>query len=412
MLFKRLLILTSLFALRLINLGQSFWLDEAITVQKAKTMGFWQLVKDFSPWDFHPPIHYWIVKIFGMVFGFNEMSARLPSLLAVIIIAFILYKMAGWWASALWLANPLVLYYSQEARMYMLVCMFLVLTWYGLDRKKHWVWLTVFLALCTFYGSIFFLLALLIIYWRDRNKILIGMALAGLVLSPLVFEQWKNSRLTLGEVKNWSLVLGRVEIKNMVLIPLKFFTGRVNFEPKWLYLLLGGIWAGFCTILGLLRSKKVLIVAPLLVAILVSFIAPMLQYFRFIYLVPVFVVGFSRYSNKIKTFLLFGFLCWNLLYIFSEKDWREDWKGIAAFLPAKSVVYMSENFGDPLAYYRDDVKVVDLQKTVITPGVVFATNYGTNIMGINYQERMQKNGCVEMQEVNFRGIRLDQWSCI
>ncbi len=409
---KQWLILAGLFALRVFNLNQSLWLDEAITAQKAKLLDYWQLVEKFSIWDFHPPLHYWLVRFFGSAFGFGEVWIRLPSVLAAIVVAYVLYKMAGWWASALWLANPLALYYSQEARMYMLSCMFLVLTWWGLNQKKCWSGLTAFFALSTFYGSIFFLGALLLIYWKEKNKLLYGFVLAGVCWSGLLFGQWQNSRQSLVEVKNWSLVLGRVEFRNLALIPLKFFVGRISFEPKLLYFFVGGLWSVFCLVLGFFKSKRELIIIPLALAVVVSFWAPMIQYFRFLYLVPVFIVGLSQYPTKLKFVVLTGFVFWSLFYILNSNNWREDWKSLANSLPLGATIYMSENFGDPLKYYRPDLVVQDLKKSDRnTLGVVYATNYGVNIMGIDYTESMSKLGCLENEQKSFRGIRLDRWTC-
>ena len=70
-------------------------------------------------------------------------------------------------------------------------------------------------------------------------------------------------------VKNWSLVLGRADIKNLLLIPLKFSIGRISFYPKWLYYLVSTIFSGvvfFSALKGGLQSKKlaILFVLPLI----------------------------------------------------------------------------------------------------------------------------------------------------
>ncbi len=270
-------ILAVLFLLRLTNVEQSLWLDEGISAHVAKNNGFLEIIPNFSVYDFHPPLYYIIVKFFGEVLGYSDLSIRLPSLLFCLVATYFVYKMWGKWASILFLANPLVFYYSQEARMYMLTTALLMATWYGVENKKWWANIFASLALCSFYGSVFFLIALMIVYKKNIKNIFPGVAFALMILSPLLFEQVKNSRVQLIEVKNWSLVLGKNELKNFLLIPLKFFTGRVSFYPKFVYFLVGGLWSFCLFVMGFFKTNKRMFIIPIALAVVISFWAPMIQ---------------------------------------------------------------------------------------------------------------------------------------
>ncbi|MEX1052704.1 MAG: glycosyltransferase family 39 protein, partial [Patescibacteria group bacterium] len=131
---------------RLIALDQSFWLDEAVTANVVATYSYSEIITKFSPTDFHPPLFYFIEKFWTDIFGYSEIALRFPSIIFSLIAAYVIY-LIGWkvaplrsssyvgvTAAALFLFNPLIIYYSQEARPYMLVTMFVTLIVYYLLR--------------------------------------------------------------------------------------------------------------------------------------------------------------------------------------------------------------------------------------------------------------------------------------
>ena len=72
------LILILALGLRLIGIGQSFWLDEAISANVAK-LPIGEIVKNFSVGDFHPPIFYWFLDLWTKTFGSNVAILRFSS---------------------------------------------------------------------------------------------------------------------------------------------------------------------------------------------------------------------------------------------------------------------------------------------------------------------------------------------
>lgn len=126
------------FFLRLISLDQSLWLDEAVTAKVVKTFDYLTIIQKFSPFDFHPPLYYLLMKFWTNIFGYSEISLRFPSIIFSLLSGFLVYKIGslltdkklGLWAAVFFLFNPLIIYYSQEARMYMMVTFFITSSFY------------------------------------------------------------------------------------------------------------------------------------------------------------------------------------------------------------------------------------------------------------------------------------------
>ena len=144
---KLIIILFLAFLIRLISLNQSLWLDEAVTANVVSNYSYSEIITKFSPTDFHPPLFYLVEKFWTNIFGYSEIALRFPSIIFSLITAWIIYLIAeklrglkglkelkglGVWAAALFLFNPLIIYYSQEARPYMFVTMFVTLIVYYL----------------------------------------------------------------------------------------------------------------------------------------------------------------------------------------------------------------------------------------------------------------------------------------
>ena len=190
---KMWLMLTVALGLRLIAINQSLWLDEAISIRVVRGFGWREIVNNFSISDFHPPLYYLMLKAWGGVFGFGVISMRLPSVLAGVITVWLVAK-KNKWAGFLTAVNPLLIYYSQEVRMYSLTVMWLIAVFYFFEKinqknnLKNIIFYNLFslLAIFSFYGSIFFLGAMGLWWlWQKKYK-LVGQTNAGLVLGLLI----------------------------------------------------------------------------------------------------------------------------------------------------------------------------------------------------------------------------------
>ncbi|HOR01743.1 MAG TPA: glycosyltransferase family 39 protein [Candidatus Woesebacteria bacterium] len=429
------LILTVALGLRLIGLDQSLWLDEAISAN-VSAMPIKEIVTNFSVNDFHPPLYYWFLNIWQGLGGREVIFLRFSSIIFSLVTIYFVYligkkiknKQTGIEAAILVAVNPLFVYFSQELRMYAMATMWLTIALFFLTKIKQkkynfwdlfWYNLMSFLAFVTFYGSVF-LLAAVGIYWLAKKEIKIfwatswGVGLAVVMIWPLLKIQLDNSKVLLTTVTNWSLVLGRVNLKNLLLIPLKFSVGKVSWYPKYMYYLIGGGWTMVTSWFLLKGNKKVdwlkvLLILPIVLATLFSFRSPLLQYFRFIYLVPIVGIILSiNTSKKWQKILIFGvYLIFSLIYLLNQNFYREDWKSVAKVIESK--VYMIESFGDPIKFYNSKIEIVDTKTKIPTEEEIWVIPYGEVIHGVDHKKILTGLGYQKRDEKNFREVVVQQW---
>lgn len=435
---------------RFVGLNQSLWLDEATTAKVISQFSYGDIITRFSPADFHPPLFYLLEKLWMSLFvtswvANSEMVLRMPSVLFSLLTGYVVYligkkikdEKTGLIASLLFLFNPLIMYYSQEARMYMMATFFIVSAYYfflclegykfGKLQKKNIILCNLCIALSffTFYGSIFFISALYIYLLLKRNYRLFwllhpGFLVSLLILAPLLYQQYLHSQTALQYVVNWRLVLGQANLKNLFLVPLKFAVGRISFYPKLVYYSLSGLWTlvvGFFFVRGFIRRKHLLFFFffPLFLGILFSFFSPLLQYFRFLYLVPLMclVLAVGIYDRKtVSVALVTGFILWSVAYLFLSQFHREDWKSLAADLPRRASVYMIPSSSDPLRYYRPDIVVLDIRSPELmsTPGVDrLVLPYTADIYGINLHAYLENKSLKLKETKTYRELTLEVW---
>ena len=128
----------------------SIWFDEAFTAYIVR-FDFADIAH-YTGNDMHPPLYYWLVKIWTSIFGTSEAGFRSLSLvfgIAVIILGFLLLKklfgrrtaMLGVWLLAL---SPMLIRFGGEARMYTMVAAIALAATYVLfqamatNRRKYW----------------------------------------------------------------------------------------------------------------------------------------------------------------------------------------------------------------------------------------------------------------------------------
>jgi mannosyltransferase len=107
--------------------GQSFWNDEGNSARIAERS--LQLITEGAAGDIHPPLYYYLLHFWRNIFGSSEYALRsLSAVLGVLLVAltFLIGRKAfsagvGLLAAFVVAINPFQIYYSQEARMYMLL---------------------------------------------------------------------------------------------------------------------------------------------------------------------------------------------------------------------------------------------------------------------------------------------------
>jgi uncharacterized membrane protein len=443
------------FLIRLIALNQSLWLDEGTTARVVSQYNYSEILTKFSPHDFHPPLYYLFLKGWTGIFGYSEITLRMPSVLFSLLTGYLVYLLGGVWAAIFFLFNPLIIYYSQEARMYMMMTLFTTagiyymlkslsvneLTSYGLKNQKlkikdqndnskfkYILFMNLFfiLSFYTFYGSIFLIMAMFIyfLYKKQCKFFLFSLFIflfSFILISPLLYQQLVNAKVSLTAVTNWSLVLGKANLKNLLLIPIKFSIGRISFYPKWLYWGIAGIWTTFIWLFVLIQKLKVksllfLLLFPLILGFIVSFFVPMLQYFRFLFLIPIMAIILA--SANVSTCLsagryiaIIGFVVFSSAYLLLPQFHREDWKSLVRSLPKDKPVYMILASSDPVKYYNRSLKVLRLESLKESKeNNIIVVPYTAEIYGFDYQKILKEKNYRLTDKKTFRGLVLEQYS--
>lgn len=457
------LLFIAAFLIRFVSIDQSLWLDEATTAVTVAKYSIAEILTKFSPTDFHPPLYYLVMDLWTQIFGISEFSLRVPSVIFSIMTGLILMKIFRG-SDPIFLFNPLIIYYSQEARMYSMATFLVATSFYFFikmtdekNKSTHNIDLYLFLLFAilsfyTFYATVFFVAtAFLYLVFIKRVgpslilTVIFSFAIA--LISPLLQTQFTNSRQALLQVVNWSTVLGTINLKNLLLIPIKFTSGRISFEPKILYYGVSVLWLlfyTFSTVVGLLLSKKTLrtlfkmdfkkiikskffifsffLITPLFLGIIFSISSPLLQYFRFQYLIIFLslLVAYScsiipnqKFKKIIYSTIVSGSLAFSLIYLFVPQFHREDWKSLTKAAAQENLpIYMITSSSDPLKYYAPNLNTKSLKEINSSsnlPSPIIVIPYTADIHGVNYAEVLNNKDKIKITVRNFRGLQYEVW---
>lgn len=120
---------------------QSIWLDEICSIIEANPDIKWSdLEATIMVSDPHPPLYFALMKFLFQLFGYTSLVARVFSAIVGVVGVYAIYllgkeinnKNTGLLAAFLLAINSFHIYYSQEVRMYALLLLFTVLSYYRL----------------------------------------------------------------------------------------------------------------------------------------------------------------------------------------------------------------------------------------------------------------------------------------
>lgn len=399
-------ILVIAFILRIIKIDQSLWLDESINVMAAKELPFWEFVSKYPIGDFHPPLYFGLLWIWGRIFGLSELSVRMPSVILGVATVYITYLLGRKWFSqktgiivAILMATaPLHVYYSQEARMYSLAAFSVTLSFFALtkvlERKKYIPFYALSLGLVLYSDYLPYLILpvhLIYVCLAERKRLkdfLVGFGISLVTVLPWLFvfpEQLINGRQTAVNVPNWAKVVGGSNFSNLALVAVKGILGRISFEDKTVYTYISILAVGFyggVILNGFRKFKKELLllslwlVFPVLTAFLISFFIPVLSYFRMVFILPALYLlvswGLINLPKKLFSPITLVLLLINFLSLFifytNPQFQRENWKGLVTLINSQenkqntAVLFENNNLPAPFRYYDP--------KTVSTMGAL------------------------------------------
>jgi mannosyltransferase len=384
-----LILLTAIgLVLRFYNLGfNSLWLDEATTYNIAKESfaGIWQIT---AGGEFNPPLFNWVEHIMLMI-GNSEFILRLiPALLGVLTIPVMYFtgtefmdRNAGLIAAALVAFSPFHIFYSQEARAYIMMLFFvaLVILFYLKALKTNSTQSWIIFGACSalafwshFYS--FVIIAALVIYALIAN--------AGAIL--------KDIRFIIPLISG--IVVFTIACLPLIIVSIRLFITRTSSAPVFgiqgigivgetirqlfgffdisFYILLILLIIGCISLFISDKNKVVFLISTLTLSFFISFILsfkmPMVPRYL-IFLIPIFFIGvaasYKMIYKVIRTpAIIYGLLI--LMFVISVPFYmnyysgysKDDWKGVAASLqkstsPGDFVVLVPAYIIQPLDYY-------------------------------------------------------------
>jgi mannosyltransferase len=225
-------------AIRFAGLGSQSWSpDEGVTVLIMK-VSFGDLFTAVRHSESTPPLYYALAWVWAKVFGLNEAGLRSLSALAGSLTVPVAYlagaalvtRRVGLVVAALAAFNPLLVWYSQEARAYALLVLLVTASFlFFVQRRLVWWAIVSALALATHYFAAFVIGPEAVwLAWELRRRALVPVGIvvaAGAALLPLAIEQRATGHTSwIGDIP-----LGQ-RIKE---VPKKFLIGEQGSPGKY-----------------------------------------------------------------------------------------------------------------------------------------------------------------------------------
>lgn len=395
------LILLLALLLRLWNINQSFWLDEAITATIARDLPIKEIFNQYLPLDNHPPLYLLLIRGLFQILPASEIVARIPSVIFGILSVYLIYltaieiinKKLAKIVALILATSPLAIYYSQEARMYSMVTFLAIGIIFStikyLKTRKLIYLISYFLAsIVLIYTDylpylIFLVTNLVVIFWKKLSKAWIIcqvlLVIPFLIWLPIFLKQFALGRHGRGTSEIFDVVLGKFNLQSLPITAEKFVLGRVpimenlnmilEIIPVLIFLIL--------SVYGLLkieRKYQVLLISwlliPLVIGFFLSLFLPVFLYFRFLFILPAFylVVGLGIYflKKKQRTILAIVLLI-NMvgvyLYFTNPSLQREQWRQAVGWIGENKtdetvILFASSDPFAPYLWYRNDNKAV------------------------------------------------------
>jgi mannosyltransferase len=384
------------FIVRLINLNQSIWLDEAINILGVKQYSLIETITVYSLVDFHPPGYFVLLWIWTRIFGFSEISVRLPSVFFGVLTIYLIYHIGknlfshkiGLVSAILLALHPLHIYYSQEARPYAFAAFTVSLNFFCFltflqkkDKFSIWYLLSLLLVFSSDYLACISLLVqpILVLLRKDRKLVYFWIKHVAIAIFfwlwwfPLFFKQLTVGMTAAASLPAWKNIVGSPDIKSVALVFIKFIIGRISLDDKLLYTgLLLPVLAFYSFFLfhsiQVYRKSITLIlwlIVPILLCWIVSFFVPILSYFRVLFALVPFILllslGVSTFKPSVQRFIyalmVLIFTSCSLVYLFNSHFHREDWKGLVQFVHHDTLPVFGQTSGPyaPYDYYDGGV---------------------------------------------------------
>jgi mannosyltransferase len=178
----------------------SIWFDEAFGAYMIH-FNFIDIAK-YTAVDVHPPLYYWLLKLWSLAFGNSELALRsMSTLFAAIAIIFgylLTHRLFGKKAARISLIfmalSPMLIRYGQEARMYALVTAIALAATYALtfaiESKKRKPWIIYGILVSLGMWTHYFSAVVWIAHWLWRADLVRRVAKKGQFLKQFFTKEW------------------------------------------------------------------------------------------------------------------------------------------------------------------------------------------------------------------------------
>lgn len=452
------LIIVAAFLLRLILVNQSLWLDEAIQVIESSVpfSQVWQIPGDFHPPLFHYLAHFWLKMDTGEWF-----IRLLPILLSLggIYFTYLLgkelkNKQLGFLASLFLATSSFAIYYSQEFRPYALSLLLATVSYYffyQFVKNKHFLfWPYIISNILGVYSLYLFplifasqLLVAGLYFKKAVKKILTNILISCLFFLPWIpmfFQQLQIGQGWAQDYQIWKNSVSTPLFKALPLTFIKFWLGNVSFENIYIYFVIFFLLLILTVFLIHQSFKKyreqtiillIFILAPVLLAFLLSFQVSIIAPKRLLLVLPQFYLllslGCLSLKKFISNFLIVLILLINissLVYFWQNPRFqREQWRQAIGWIEQNSdvdtqVILKFAGVGGPWNYYSKSatpVTIFDKAGLSIEENLSILTRDQNKFIVIDYltdladpQKRVDNwflsNNFKLLQKVDFAGV--------
>ncbi|MFV0484714.1 MAG: glycosyltransferase family 39 protein [Candidatus Saccharimonadales bacterium] len=191
-----------------VNLQQSIWFDESYGAYLTR-FGF-DDIWNMTAVDVHPPLYYFLLKIWAGIFGFTDFGMRFMSVffgaIAILFAWLWLKRKYGFkpaiFAALLMALSPMLVRYGQEMRMYALAAAIIFAATYvlqlAMDTKKRRFWVIygvlISLGMWTHYFvALVWLAHLAYLIWTYRKKVFQKNIIIAYVVAVILYLPWMPS---------------------------------------------------------------------------------------------------------------------------------------------------------------------------------------------------------------------------
>jgi len=204
---------------------RGLWLDEATSVFQAR-MSFGGMIDNLRTTDVHPPLYFSVLWVAVRWFGSGTLAVRVPSILAGTLVVPMLYllgkeaygRRTGVVAAVFGSVAPLLVWYSQEARMYALMTLFGVVAMWAqvriVKRGGRWIWVV--------YAA-----ASIALGWTQYFGLL-QVAVQQLAFLWVIFARHRRGEPVRGLVIGWAVSAAAIAVWLAPLLPFAYQQYLVN----------------------------------------------------------------------------------------------------------------------------------------------------------------------------------------